>query len=495
MTALLADLPSRTGMTVVHVTHRREEVAAAGRGRSAWRRACWSMRAVGDAGRSRPTVAGGHPSHAPMASRGHSTRDRGGSFPRRVQRLGVDTRRAPHLRGRHALGAAGPAGIDLTIEPREGVLIVGGNGSGKSTLAWIMAGVLRPRGVWPCSAVSPSRPRWDRSGWPSSTPGCSCSGPRWRADLRAAGAADDAGGGRGPGRRSASTWRRSASGASTSSAAGSSGGWRWPASWPASRRCWSSTSPWPVWTSPARRPSSACSPTCGMRARSDRRGHLPRPRRHGPGVRPGRPPGRGAGWWPTRTRAAAAVLTRPAPPAGRSPSASIVPPASPSSERSRPTPRSIGCGPEPSWSRWRASSVTLSYFPSWGSIGLIVALLLADRGAGPHPEGGLAPPADVVLDRAADQRRPGRRWPATRPHLTIGGVVLGFGGLDAYCRFVAVGVALLLGGRPGRMDHAAGRDRPGRVPPARPAAAGPGTGRRGGGGGRPVRAQPAAAGG
>jgi energy-coupling factor transport system ATP-binding protein len=34
--------------------------------------------------------------------------------------------------------------INLSIQPREGVLIVGGNGSGKSTLAWIMAGVLRP---------------------------------------------------------------------------------------------------------------------------------------------------------------------------------------------------------------------------------------------------------------------------------------------------------------------------------------------------------------
>jgi energy-coupling factor transport system ATP-binding protein len=34
--------------------------------------------------------------------------------------------------------------IDLTIEPRDGLLVVGDNGSGKSTLAWIMAGLLRP---------------------------------------------------------------------------------------------------------------------------------------------------------------------------------------------------------------------------------------------------------------------------------------------------------------------------------------------------------------
>jgi energy-coupling factor transport system ATP-binding protein len=35
-------------------------------------------------------------------------------------------------------------GVDLTVNAREGVLVVGGNGSGKSTLAWILAGVLRP---------------------------------------------------------------------------------------------------------------------------------------------------------------------------------------------------------------------------------------------------------------------------------------------------------------------------------------------------------------
>jgi energy-coupling factor transport system permease protein len=91
-----------------------------------------------------------------------------------------------------------------------------------------------------------------------------------------------------------------------------------------------------------------------------------------------------------------------------------------------------------------ALSVVLSYFPSWGSIGLIVALLLATallahipRGAWPRPpkwfwiavaiSGGLASLA------------------GHSPHLTVGGVLLGFGGLDAYCRFVMVGATLLLG--------------------------------------------------
>ena len=90
-----------------------------------------------------------------------------------------------------------------------------------------------------------------------------------------------------------------------------------------------------------------------------------------------------------------------------------------------------------------ALSITLSYFPSWGSIGLVVALLLATaamahipRGAWPRPprwfwivlgvSGGLASMA------------------GHSPHVTVAGVTLGFGGLDAYCRFVGVSVALLL---------------------------------------------------
>ena len=88
-------------------------------------------------------------------------------------------------------------------------------------------------------------------------------------------------------------------------------------------------------------------------------------------------------------------------------------------------------------------SVTLSYFPSWGSIGLTTALLLATvllaripSGAWPRPPrwfwiailitGGLASGA------------------GGKPHVHVGGVLLGFGGLDAYAKFVAVGVLLLL---------------------------------------------------
>jgi energy-coupling factor transport system ATP-binding protein len=97
----------------------------------------------------------------------------------------------------HTYGAGTPwsqaalAGVDLTIEPRDGVLIVGGNGSGKSTLAWIMAGVLRPsRGV----ALLGGEPVWTHVG----SVGLAFQHARLQLqratvtrDVRAAGAPDD----------------------------------------------------------------------------------------------------------------------------------------------------------------------------------------------------------------------------------------------------------------------------------------------------------------
>jgi energy-coupling factor transport system permease protein len=88
-------------------------------------------------------------------------------------------------------------------------------------------------------------------------------------------------------------------------------------------------------------------------------------------------------------------------------------------------------------------SITLSYFPTWSSIGLVTALLLVTvlvahvpSGAWPRPPrwfwltllvtGGLASAAGGA------------------PYVHVGGLVLGLGGLDAYTRFVAVGILLLL---------------------------------------------------
>ncbi len=86
------------------------------------------------------------------------------------------------------------------------------------------------------------------------------------ADLRAAGAADDAAVGTALASVGLDVAGISVTDASTSSVADSSAGWPWPASWPASRRSWSSTSRWPAWTSPARRAWSDCSPTCELRS-------------------------------------------------------------------------------------------------------------------------------------------------------------------------------------------------------------------------------------
>jgi energy-coupling factor transport system permease protein len=90
-----------------------------------------------------------------------------------------------------------------------------------------------------------------------------------------------------------------------------------------------------------------------------------------------------------------------------------------------------------------ALSVTLSYFPSWGTIGLITGLLLATAALARIPWGAWPRPPMwfwiVLLAGAGLASAAGHS-----PYVTINGVVLGLGGLDAYWRFVAVGVALLL---------------------------------------------------
>ena len=124
LTALLRRLPAERGMAVVHVTHRPEEAAMADR----------RFRMVA----GELTADGSPADHPAVAARPHS--DFEAAPPARIELAGVT----------HVYGVGTPwagtalAGVDLVIEPGEGVLIVGGNGSGKSTLAWIMAGILRP---------------------------------------------------------------------------------------------------------------------------------------------------------------------------------------------------------------------------------------------------------------------------------------------------------------------------------------------------------------
>jgi energy-coupling factor transporter ATP-binding protein EcfA2 len=159
LVALLRRLPAAVRMTVVHVTHRAEEATVADR-----RLVLEAPRPP--AGRRPPTYGGGRepvgapagggagepvgapagggagePVRAPVGSgSGEPVGAPAGGGAPRLELAGV-----AHT---YSLGTpwATPAlfGIDLAIEPGEGVLVVGGNGSGKTTLAWVMAGLLRP---------------------------------------------------------------------------------------------------------------------------------------------------------------------------------------------------------------------------------------------------------------------------------------------------------------------------------------------------------------
>jgi energy-coupling factor transport system ATP-binding protein len=161
LTALLADLPARRGITVVHVTHRREEMSAA--------RCCFRLhqgQLAVDGARSLGRGNNGRPD--PALPHGHQLAALNGASFSASSTLSAGRGSALELRGiSHTYGAGTPwaqealVGVDLVVEPQDGILIVGGNGSGKSTLAWIMAGVLRPsRGV----ALLGGQPVWTQVG-------------------------------------------------------------------------------------------------------------------------------------------------------------------------------------------------------------------------------------------------------------------------------------------------------------------------------------------
>jgi energy-coupling factor transport system ATP-binding protein len=81
--------------------------------------------------------------------------------------------------------------ISLSIEPGEGVLVVGGNGSGKSTLAWILAGVLRPwKGECLIGGV-PTRKRIGTVGLAFQHARLQLQRPTVMEDVQAAGAPDE----------------------------------------------------------------------------------------------------------------------------------------------------------------------------------------------------------------------------------------------------------------------------------------------------------------
>lgn len=87
-------------------------------------------------------------------------------------------------------------------------------------------------------------------------------------------------------------------------------------------------------------------------------------------------------------------------------------------------------------------SIVLSYFPSWGSIGLVTALLLAavllagiPAGAWPRPPRLFWIAIAVTAALAAGA--------GGAPHWTVAGARLGLGGIDAYLKFLLVGTLLL----------------------------------------------------
>jgi energy-coupling factor transporter transmembrane protein EcfT len=88
-------------------------------------------------------------------------------------------------------------------------------------------------------------------------------------------------------------------------------------------------------------------------------------------------------------------------------------------------------------------SVILSYFPSWASIGVMIVLLTATAALARIPWGAWPRPPRwfwiALLVSGGLASLAGRA-----PYMKIGNVEVGLGGLDAYCRFVAVGVALLV---------------------------------------------------
>ena len=88
-------------------------------------------------------------------------------------------------------------------------------------------------------------------------------------------------------------------------------------------------------------------------------------------------------------------------------------------------------------------SVVLSYYPSWGALGLITCLLLIAGLVARIPGGALPRPpfwfwVVIVITGGLASISGGK------PHLTIGGAVLGLGGIDTYLRFVSIGIVLLL---------------------------------------------------
>jgi energy-coupling factor transport system ATP-binding protein len=132
LTELFARLAADDGLAVVHVTHRPEEAARADRAFFLDGGRLTEGRVVLPVGRPTPSSVV-RPVKATAFNGRHPD-------PPVIELQAVGHVYSPRSPWCHrAL-----TGIDLTIGPGDGVLVVGHNGSGKSTLAWIMTGLLLP---------------------------------------------------------------------------------------------------------------------------------------------------------------------------------------------------------------------------------------------------------------------------------------------------------------------------------------------------------------
>jgi energy-coupling factor transporter ATP-binding protein EcfA2/energy-coupling factor transporter transmembrane protein EcfT len=131
---LLAQLPSRTGTTVVHVTHRSDEVRSADR----------VVRL--DRGRvlaPDPVAGAAHP--AGSWNVGFVADPLAGLLPTTSAPVVLEVVDVSHTyAARSPWANRALDGVSLSVHRGDGVLVVGGNGSGKTTLAWILAGLMVP---------------------------------------------------------------------------------------------------------------------------------------------------------------------------------------------------------------------------------------------------------------------------------------------------------------------------------------------------------------
>lgn len=87
-------------------------------------------------------------------------------------------------------------------------------------------------------------------------------------------------------------------------------------------------------------------------------------------------------------------------------------------------------------------SVTISFFPTWGTIGLIIGLLVLATVVAHVPKGALPRPpiwfgAVIIISGGFASVAGGS------PYLSVGGLRLGLGAADGFCKFVLVGMTLV----------------------------------------------------